>query len=150
MQLSPAAELAIRGTVTLASEYGNGPVTLDSICERRDLPKQYLVKIFGSLNRANIITTIRGKKGGYKLSRPPAEITLLDIVEAVEGPIAMNYCQQEPSQCQENTCPIRPLWTEIQTVVREKLASMSLDQCLGRGECFVESGASTPPEKTNL
>ena len=150
MQLSPAAELAIRGTVTLASEYGNGPVTLDSICARRDLPKQYLVKIFGSLNRANIITTIRGKKGGYTLSRPPAEITLLDIVEAVEGPIAMNYCQQEPSQCQEDICPIRPLWTEIQTVVREKLSSMSLDQCLGRDNCFADSQADKPVEKTGL
>ncbi len=150
MQLSPAAELAIRGTVILASEYGNGPVTLDSICERRDLPKQYLVKIFSSLNRANIITTIRGKKGGYKLSRPPADITLLDIVEAVEGPIAMNYCQQEPSQCQQNTCPIRPLWDEIQAVVREKLSSMSLDQCLGHDSCFVESESDETAEKTTL
>ncbi len=130
MKLSAAAELAIRGSTVLAEKYGEGPITLDVICARRDLPKQYLVKIFSSLARAGLVTPIRGKHGGYLLTRDPSEITLLQIIEAVEGPLALNYCQAKPPQCQETTCPIRPLWTDLQQFVREKLGSTTLAECL--------------------
>ncbi len=90
MKLSAAAELAVRGILVLAKEYGNGPTTLDSVCARRQLPKQYLVKIFSSLARADLITPIRGKKGGYLPSRGPETISVHDVIEAVEGPIALN------------------------------------------------------------
>ena len=144
MQLSPAAELAIRGIMVLAEEFGKGPVTLDTICEKRKLPKQYLVKIFGLLNRVNLITTIRGKKGGYQLSRAPEKISLLEVIEAVEGKIAMNYCQQDPSKCERYACPVRPVWDEIQEFNEKKLASTSLDKCIGLDNSF--NSGSTPPE----
>ena len=130
MRLSPAAELAVRGTVVLAEEFGRGPIALQSICDRRDLPKQYLIKIFSSLSRAGIVHAIRGKKGGYVLTRAPAEISLLEVIEAIDGRIELNYCQQEPPQCEDLECPIRPLWGELQHIVRSKLARMSLAQCL--------------------
>ena len=130
MKLSPAAEFAVRGAIVLAQEYGRGPVTLDTICARRDLPKQYLVKIFASLARVGLITPIRGKKGGYLLGRSPEDITILQIIEAVEGRIALNYCQQDPSQCDELTCPIRPVWTDLQKVLRGRLKSLTLADCV--------------------
>lgn len=113
----------------MAKEYGQGPVTLDTICSRRDLPKQYLVKIFASLARADLITPIRGKRGGYMLTVEPKDVSLLQIIEAVEGPLALNYCQQIPPQCNETSCPIRPVWSELQNVVRTKLGGMSLLDC---------------------
>lgn len=132
MRLSPAAELAIRGTVVLASEYGNGPATLESICSRRDLPRQYLVKIFASLARAGLVTPVRGKNGGYLLARSPEQINLLQVIEAVEGPLALNYCQQNPSQCDEQQCPIRSVWDELQDTMRTKLGEMTLAHCMNR------------------
>lgn len=134
MKLSPAAELGIRGSVILAEQYGKGPTTLDTICSRRDLPKQYLVKIFASLARAGLVTPVRGKNGGYMLSRDPAQISLLQIVEAVEGPIALNYCQQEPSACEEHSCPIRPIWNDLQGIIRDRLGEMTLSQCVNGRE----------------
>ena len=130
MKLSMAAELGIRGAVVLAEQYGRGPVTLDAICARRDLPKQYLVKIFASLARAGLITPIRGKNGGYMLARAPKRITLLDLIEAVEGPVAMNLCQQHPPQCDDLSCPMRPLWGRLQRAVRSELDSMTLSECV--------------------
>ena len=130
MRLSAAAELAIRGVLVLADRYGKGPVTLDAVCVQRELPKQYLTKIFASLTRNGIVQPVRGKGGGYMLGRPPQNISLLDVVEAVEGPIAMNFCQTVPCQCDEVDCLIRPVWTDVQKTLKIKLGSVKISQCV--------------------
>ncbi|MCE5276790.1 MAG: Rrf2 family transcriptional regulator [Planctomycetaceae bacterium] len=129
MKLSMAAELALRGMVMLAQKHGNGPITLECICQERELPKQYLTKIFASLAKADIVTPIRGKNGGYRLSREPSEISLRQIIEVIEGPIAVNFCQQQPSKC-KSECSMKPVWTNIQQVLVEKLSSTSLADLL--------------------
>jgi len=130
MRLSAAAELAVRGAVILASEYGNGPVTLKEVCRRGDLPRQYLVKIFSALSRGGLVRPLRGKKGGYVLARQPSEITLLQVIEAIEGPTALNYCQDDPPQCDHVDCPIRPIWAELQQIFRQKLGAVTLANCV--------------------
>ena len=130
MRLSPAAEFAVRGVVVLARQQGQGPVTLDAICNSRELPKQYLVKIFASLAKAELVIPVRGKKGGYLLARPPEQISLLEVIEAVEGPIVLNFCQATPSKCDQVSCLIRPVWTDIQQVIRQKLSDMKISDCL--------------------
>lgn len=130
MKISPAAELAVRGVVELAQQYGQGPVTLSDICQGRDLPKQYLTKIFAQLAKADIVTPIRGKNGGYVLAQEPAKITLLDVIQAVEGPLSLNYCQHNPSKCDQIDCMIRPIWTDLQNTIRDRLAGTRLSDCL--------------------
>ena len=126
MKVSAATELAIRGLTELAMRFGQGPITLDTICAGRDLPKQYLTKIFASLTRAGLIRPVRGKKGGYMLARDPEQVNLLEVVEAVQGPLWVNLCTHEPPQCDQDDCPLRPVWREIQEHVRDKLASVTL------------------------
>jgi Rrf2 family transcriptional regulator, cysteine metabolism repressor len=130
MKISPAAEFAIRGALVLAERYGEGPTTLDSICEARDLSKQYLVKIFALLARAGLVTAVRGKLGGYLLAREPSQISLLDLVEAVEGPVAVNFCQHSPPRCDQTECGLRSMWAEIQDFICDKLGNTTLGQCL--------------------
>jgi len=130
MRLSPAAELALRGIIVLAEHYGDKPTTLRTVCEARDLPKQYLVKLFSFLAKADILTAVRGKHGGYVLTRDPKKITVLEVIEAVEGPIALNYCQHSPPQCNEKDCRLRGMWTELQEIVRTKLGEMTLGDCV--------------------
>ena len=132
MKLSPAAELAIRGILVLAGEDDSTPIPLKEICQRRDLPREYLVKIFSMLTKAGLVTPIRGKKGGYVLARSPEDISLLEVIEAVEGRISLNYCQHDPPQCDEDDCLVRPIWTELQHIVRDKLASSSLAEVCPR------------------
>jgi Rrf2 family protein len=122
MRLSPAAELAVRGVLVLAEHYGERPVTLSRICAARDLPKQYLVKIF--------VTPIRGKRGGYVMARDPDDVTLLEVIEAVEGPIALNFCQHDPPKCDREDCPLRGLWTELQEIVCRKLSGVTIGSCV--------------------
>ncbi len=132
MRLAPAAEFAIRGVLVLAEHYGEGPVNLDKICRIRDLSKQYMTKIFASLNRAGITQAIRGKHGGYVLNREPKDVTLLEIIEAVEGPIQMNFCMQEPPHCKQKPgCPVHPVWEDIQNYIRTRLGSVTMADCVG-------------------
>ncbi len=133
MKLSPAAEFAVRGALVLAENYGEGPTTLDAICEARSLSKQYLVKIFSSLARAGLVTPVRGKKGGYLLARAPADINLLELIEAVEGPMAVNFCQHVPPRCDQPECGLRSMWSDIQSYICEKLGGTTLGACLESG-----------------
>jgi Rrf2 family cysteine metabolism transcriptional repressor len=130
MKISPAAELAVRGTLVLARQFGQGPVALSSVCADGELPRQYLMKIFASLAKAGIVTPLRGKHGGYVLARQPDLVTLLEVIEAVEGPLCLNYCQHSPPKCDRVTCKVRPVWTELQQIVREKLSSVRLSDCV--------------------
>lgn len=131
MKLSMAAEFGVRGILCLAQEYGNGPLPLDEICRRRGLQKQYLTKIFGMLSRADLVDAVRGKGGGYLLAKPPSEISLLDVIEAVEGPLAVNLCQNTPPKCEDLDCLVRPVWTEVQGKVRSILSGSTLQELVG-------------------
>ena len=129
MRISTAAELGIRGMTYLARQYRNGPVPMATICREQELPRQYMLKIFAALSRAGFVRTCRGKGGGFVLARPPAEISILNIMEAVEGPLALNFCQNKPSQCRwDDDCPVRPLWDELQEIAFKKLGAFRLDR----------------------
>lgn len=131
MRLSPAAELAIQGACTLAENFGQGPTTLAEICEMRSLSREYLAKVFSLLARVNIVTPIRGKKGGYVLARDPKDVSLLQIIEAVEGVQALNLCQFDPPKCDNaGSCKVQPVWEELQEIFTEKLSSISLADCI--------------------
>lgn len=126
MNVSPAAELAIRGIRLLAEKGGDRPIPLDVICKEDNLSKQYLVKIFAMLAKANLIRPVRGKHGGYLLGRPAEDICLLEIIEAVEGPLVLNFCQHDPPQCDQVDCPGRAMWAELQDIIKKKLTSVRL------------------------
>ncbi len=110
----------------LARNYGQGPMSLDAVCCTRELPKQYLTKIFASLTKAGLVTPVRGKHGGYELAREPARISVLDVMQAVEGPLAVNFCQYDPPRCEEYQCPLRKVWGKLQATVRDSLANFTL------------------------
>ncbi|KPK85402.1 MAG: hypothetical protein AMJ81_03695 [Phycisphaerae bacterium SM23_33] len=128
MKLSMAAELAVRGIIVLASRPAEKPTPLDELCRLRKLPRDYMTRIFSLLSRAHLVTAVRGKGGGYQLARPANEITLLEVIEAVEGPLAINLCQHNPPQCQEPNCRVRPVWEDLQKKIRSALGSKTLDE----------------------
>ena len=130
MKLTMEAELAVRASLCLAEEYGRGLVPLAEICRRRKLKRDYLAKICRKLVQANLVDAVRGKAGGYRLSRPPEEITLLDVIEAVEGRLALNLCQYHPPKCGDLDCPVRPVWEDLQEKVRSALAGKTLAELI--------------------
>ena len=89
MRLTAKSEYGVLAAIDLACNYGAGPVSAREIAERREIPPRFLEQLFVSLRRAGIVTAVRGAKGGFVLTRDPSEITVLDVVEALEGPLAV-------------------------------------------------------------
>jgi Rrf2 family protein len=99
------------------------------IAKEQDIPASFLAKIISTLLKARILETSRGARGGVSLARPPEEITLLEVVEAIDGPILLNECVDESSNCtNEEDCPLKPIWSEAQAVLVDKLRSTTFDQ----------------------
>ena len=99
--------------LALARNHGQGSIFLKDIVERERLPATYLEQLMVLLRKAGIVQGVRGAKGGYTLSRPPAEIPVLVILEALEGPLRLAECPGGSGCCgQAETCALRGLWDE--------------------------------------
>jgi Rrf2 family protein len=125
----------------LARDEGDGYRKIREVAEEMSLPLQYTPQILSLLGRAGLAEAKAGRDGGYRLSRPPAEITLLEIVEAAEGPIGSDHCTLRGGPCEwENACPVHNSWVEAGRALRESLATTTLadisreDRALSRGQ----------------
>lgn len=133
MQITKAAEYGVLGLIALARRPVGEVVMIDVICEEEDVPKSFLGKIFQSLARAGIVRSARGSGGGFALSRPPAEISALAIIEAIEGPIALQRCLDEDLGCEHSSgCALCGLLAVAQDRVKDVFAGTSLSDLAGR------------------
>ncbi len=87
LSITTKSPYAIRALTELARTGGAGPVPIGELARRRDIPVQFLEQLFATLRRAGVLRSQRGVKGGYTFARPPGEITVLEIVELLEGPL---------------------------------------------------------------
>ena len=95
---------------------------VDEISREMATPKSFLAKILQKLVKADIARSFRGVKGGFKLSREPRDITLLDVIEAVEGSIALNACVLDRTVCGfSSICVVHPIWIELRGEFSELL-----------------------------
>ncbi len=122
MQITRETDYAIRCVFYLAGK--EDEVTMvDEIARNMDTPKSFLAKILQKLARANIVKSYRGVKGGFRLARKPRQINLLDVIEAVQGPVVMNICALDKKMCRlSGTCTIHPVWVEVRKQVEKMLS----------------------------
>lgn len=114
-QLSRSGEYAIRAMVYLAMCKTNDTISIAEISKSEETPETFLRKIVQQLIRAKLLRSVRGVRGGIALARTAEKITMLDIVEAVEGPIFLNKCLVGPNECKRWTwCPVHNVWGEAQ------------------------------------
>jgi len=127
MELTRKGDYAIRGIVYLASQPPNKISLLSEIAAAVDVPQTFLAKIFQQFSKTGIVKSFRGTGGGFLLAGPPESITLLRVVEAVEGPILPNRCVMKPGECERDTfCTVHPVWHQVQQQVRSILANVTL------------------------
>ncbi|MDI3280045.1 MAG: Rrf2 family transcriptional regulator [Bacillota bacterium] len=132
MRLSTRGRYGLRAMVDLALHYGQGPVALKSIADRQNVSDHYLEQLMGSLRKAGLVSSVRGAQGGYELVRRPAEITVGDVVRALEGPIAPVECVSEAADAASvcgmiNTCVTRLVWAKLRDSIAEVLDSITLE-----------------------
>lgn len=143
MRLSLQLQYAICGSFDLAYNGGGGPVQIRVISERQGIPSRYLEQIFQRLRRAGLVRSKRGPGGGYALARLPEQISLREIVEAVEGPLAETLEMEAP---RDGSSPaFRPdfLWNLLAQRLAETLAATSLES-LCRQAAIVELPRANP------
>ena len=129
MIFSNPTEYAIRGLGELACRCSGdtGVMLLDRLVEGTDLPRDFLAKIFQQLVRAGILRSSRGRGGGFALARPAHQITLLQIVEAIEGPQTMDRCVVGLAQCNDHMpCPQHDLYKPIRQRLRDYLETTTV------------------------
>jgi Rrf2 family protein len=132
MELTRKGEYAIRGIVYLASRPSNQVCLLSEIASAVDVPQTFLAKIFQQFSKIGLVKSYRGTGGGFVLGRGADKITLLEVVEAVEGPIVPNRCVTGGGECDRATsCNVHPVWLNVQTQVRDILAKVSLKELAG-------------------
>jgi Rrf2 family protein len=123
MQLSRKADYALRAVRHISTLPKGKLGSINSIAEAESIPREFLAKILKDLTRSGILVSYQGVTGGYRLSRMPKEISFLDVIEAIEGPIHMNLCTEGPNcGCdQYGTCQFRDFWETQETVVKKAL-----------------------------
>ena len=138
VRLTAKSEYGVLAAIDLACNYGLGPISAREIAERRGIPPRFLEQLFVSLRRAGLVSAVRGAKGGFVLSRDPAEITVLDVVEALEGPLASSVCDQarEESCGKSATCAAAPVWARATGALRDVFSSTTLASLGGTQDTF--------------
>jgi Rrf2 family protein len=129
MQITRQADYAVRAMVYLAQLEPNKKAATGRIAQEKGIPPSFLAKIVSQLNVAGLLQTSRGAKGGVSLAKKAEEISLLDVVEAIDGPILLNDCVGETSTCnQDDDCPLKPVWCDAQKMLVEHLSKANFAQ----------------------
>jgi Rrf2 family protein len=99
------------------------------IAQEKGIPPSFLAKIVSQLSVAGLLQTSRGARGGVSLARPPEAISLLDVVEAIDGPILLNDCVGLMSSCEyDDSCPLKPVWCDAQKMLVDHLSKANFAQ----------------------
>ena len=130
MRLSSMADYAVVTMCAAARHCGGVRVSASELAEETGLPAPTVQKVVSLLSKAGLLRATRGAGGGLQLARPAAAITLADIVEAVEGPIAQTACVEHGKHdcALEGTCCVQPHWGIVNTAMRGALAGIPLTQ----------------------
>jgi Rrf2 family protein len=122
MQITRQADYAIRAVRYLARQGAGQRAATSTVAREMKIPPSFLAKIISQLSLSGLVHTSRGAHGGVMLARQPEEITLLEVVEAIDGPILLNECVGDPGSCEfADECAMHPIWVEAQELLSKRL-----------------------------
>ena len=125
---SKKCEYGLQAVLYLAAHLENEVITSDEIAKKLNIPKEFVSKILQSLTESKIISSKKGKAGGFSLAKDPKEIKLIDIVDAIDGLGVFDSCVLGFPNCNvENPCPLHDKWGELRTKAYEMLTDENLD-----------------------
>jgi len=130
MQLTTKGRYAVTAMLDLASNDSTRPVTLDMISQRQNISLSYLEQLFAKLRKASLVKSIRGPGGGYLLNVDPINVTLTEIIEAVDENIDLRRCHGSSNCLRGKQCLSHHLWCEVSDQIRGFLSSKNLQQVM--------------------
>jgi len=127
VRVSAKADYALRAAAELAAAEGKGPVKGEQLARAQSIPPKFLENILLELRHAGLVSSQRGAEGGYWLARPADEITLAEVIRAVEGPLAnVRGTRPESLEYQGTAEPLRNVWIAVRASLRRVLESVTL------------------------
>ena len=131
MRISTKGRYGLRILIDLATHDPEKPRLLKDIAQSQLVSEKYLSRLVLDLRRAKLIWSVRGAKGGFYLARSPETITLLEILETMEGPISVVACATSPEKCNRHAlCPMRNVWQRLNNDIREVTEKLTLEDIL--------------------
>jgi Rrf2 family protein len=132
MKLSTRGRYGTRLMIELARHYGYGPTSMSQIAKNQNIPVKYLEQLVIPLKKAELITSVRGPRGGHMLARAPEKISIWELLDLLESKFTFADCLKDPNIC-ENTdsCPVRPVWGKALNLMMKHFKETSLKDVLG-------------------
>jgi Rrf2 family protein len=127
MQITRQADYAVRAVLYLAQLGADRRAATSQIAQEQQIPPSFLAKIVSQLSVAGLLQTSRGARGGVSLARSPEQISLLEVVEAIDGPIFLNECVANGTCNFGDSCPMRPIWCDAQSELVKRLKVTTFD-----------------------
>jgi len=137
MRLTTKGRFAVTAMIDLAMLHGNGPVTLNAISQRQKISLSYLEQLFAKLRRRALVDSVRGPGGGYCLAKDMGQISVADIVLAVDEPIDATQCRGKENCHDDKKCSTHDLWANLNKLILDYLGAVTLKQ-------LVDDQKSTP------
>ena len=130
MKFSTKGTYGLRAVVELATHYGEGPISLSAVAAEQGISEAYLEQLMRSLKAAGLVSTTRGKSGGYLLSKAPQQISVLEVLRALEGSTNVVDCVGADANVCENacTCSARPLFLKLQSRINAVLEETTVGE----------------------
>ncbi|BBP03567.1 Fe-S cluster assembly transcriptional regulator IscR [Sulfuriferula plumbiphila] len=132
MRLTTKGRFAVTAMIDLALHHGHGPVTLAGISERQKISLSYLEQLFGKLRRRALVESVRGPGGGYLVARPLGEISVAQIIQAVDEPIDATQCGGLENCQDDQRCMTHELWTNLNRRIQDYLAAVTLESLVAQ------------------
>ena len=142
MKITAKARYALRILMDIAlNEKRDHPRTIREIADEQGIGEKFISRIAVTLREAGMISSLRGPDGGFRLAKAPCDISLLAIIEATQGEIALVECVSSEEVCAKSaTCVTRTVWSDVNMLIRSTLRTVTLEQILMR----IESGTALP------
>jgi len=141
MRVSTKGRYGLRVLLDVAMNQDKGPVILRDISRRQHISEKYLWQVINPLRGAGLVNSSRGARGGYALAKTPAEISLLDVVSILEGPVCVVDCVESPDSCERSAaCVAREAWGEVESKVRAAMAAITLKDLIAKQKDRESSG----------
>jgi Rrf2 family protein len=134
MEISRRTDYGVRVIMDLATLPESTRASTQEIADRQNIPAPFLAKIISRLSLSGLVTTYRGAGGGVSLARPASEISLLHVIEALDGPVQLNRCVIEPSACpRDEHCPVHHIWARAQSELTSLLGNTTFGDLVSAG-----------------
>ncbi len=129
MIITRQADYAIRCVLFLASKPVGIATMIGEIADSMGIPKSFLAKILQRLSKAEIVSSIRGVRGGFVLKRDVSDINLLEVIQSIDGPVAINRCAIDKHICGRScNCSVHPIWIKLRALIQDYLSAVTFDK----------------------